>query len=978
MRELEADVLQRAVDEGLITAADKERVERLVADAKKQGVRLYPAQALVRERLISCGDLLRLQDGEAARLFECPHCRHRHARADLPKKRKQRFACKGCKKPLELERAELSRLEVLASRDPLDLSIPLRASVSESSSASALSEIDLDRYEVQEELGRGGYGVVFKAVQRDLEREVALKVLRSGADLPPVSLERFVREGRAVSRLKHPNIVAVYDIGRQRDLFAMAMEYVPGAPLRNVVKERGALPWREAASIMTQVLEGIEHAHGLGIIHRDLKTNNILIEAETGRPRIIDFGLAKDLASDAVLTQQNAIVGTPNYLSPEQIEGRSSEADARADIFALGVILYELLCGKRPFEAKQKAEVYKKILLEEPRSILDMTSGVPPQAGHTTDPEGKSPVPPALAEVVHRALQKKPAERFQTATEMREALQAVLNEGDAQPGGKTDRKRRTGAHARPRASKAVPAAKAGAARSAGAPPSALLAGGVVGVLVLGLGVGLLLRGPSSPPPPRVADAPPATERPPRVDPAPLVASVTRPDLAPVEPEPVVEPEPEPVAVEPEPQRSPEPVVEPGPAVEQEPVVAPEPEPAPAPPAAEPTPEAPVALDRGEGDAREFPDLASRDQEEWVKRAFVINAFADGGPSPYMVRGLRLALSDRKELNRAFALRGLLPCHDDLLRAVGSQGLFDALVDAMDSREDFVARASHALLSRLAGDAERRTQAAWRRWWADEGEGRFREAALRGPPPAPPPAPGRQAPPSAEDMTTRTRAITTYMSQLRDRGLEVVFVIDVTLSMTDELERVKSQVGEITSFMDLLLPGKVRMGFLTYGDRVVATCPLTNKLDRFARACMELSIFNDPSDHTIEEGVEVALEAALARAKALGWRPKASRTLLFLGDAPALQPDKAKDLARQAKEAGFVLNALITKPPERYAAKAPPRPFFDELAALGGGASVEIQTPEELITRLLVMGFGASYEDDLRRFVVAYREVTAKG
>src|SRR5690606_28165685 len=121
------------------------------------------------------------------------------------------------------------------------------------------------------------------------------------------------------------------------------------------------------------------------------------------------------------------------------------------------------------------------------------------------------------------------------------------------------------------------------------------------------------------------------------------------------------------------------------------------------------------------------------------------------------------------------------------------------------------------LSRLAGDAERRTQAAWRRWWGEAGEARFQDAARRGPPPPPPRAAGSRddGPRSAEDMTTRTRAITTYMSQLRDRGLEVVFVIDVTLSMTDELERVKSQVGEITSFMDLLLPDKVRMGFLTY-------------------------------------------------------------------------------------------------------------------------------------------------------------------
>ncbi|MBX3466479.1 MAG: protein kinase [Planctomycetes bacterium] len=496
MRQLDLDVAQRALDEGLITAADKQRVDRLVADAQKQGVRLHAAQALVRERLISCADLLRLQDGQEARLYECPHCRHRHARADLPKKQRQRFACKGCKRPLELERAELSRLEVLASRDPLDLSVPLH-SVSESS-ASALSEIDLDRYEVHEELGRGGYGVVFKAVQKDLEREVALKVLRAGADLPPVSLERFVREGRAVSRLKHPNIVTVYDIGRQRDLFAMSMEYVRGDPLRNVVRARGSLPWREAAEMMVQVLDGIEHAHGLGIIHRDLKTNNILVEAETGRPRIIDFGLAKDLGADSALTQGGAIVGTPNYLSPEQIQGRSSEADARADIFALGVIFYELLCGKRPFESKQKAEVYKKILTEAPRPILEMT----------VDGSGKSPVPPALAAVVHRALEKRADDRFQTAAEMRAAIQAALSGDAPPPGTKTDRKRRTGAHARPR-----PTTRSMAAVQAapGGVSPALVGGALAGVLLLELLVGFRpARRPAAP----VADARPVAPPPP--------------------------------------------------------------------------------------------------------------------------------------------------------------------------------------------------------------------------------------------------------------------------------------------------------------------------------------------------------------------------------------------------------------------------------------------------------------------------------
>ncbi|MBX3466480.1 MAG: VWA domain-containing protein [Planctomycetes bacterium] len=386
----------------------------------------------------------------------------------------------------------------------------------------------------------------------------------------------------------------------------------------------------------------------------------------------------------------------------------------------------------------------------------------------------------------------------------------------------------------------------------------------------------------------------------------------------------------------------------------------------------------MALDRGADDARAYPELAERDQDGWVKRAFIINSLADGTPSPYTTRGLRLALSDRKELNRAFALRGLLRADDRLLRAVGSQGLFDALVDTLDSREEFVARAGGALLARLAGDRERRDKAGWRRWWAEAGETLFVEAARAGPPPPTPAAGGRDAPASGDELTTRTRALTTHLSQLRERGLEVVFVIDVTSSMADELARVKGQVGEITSFMDLLLPGKTRLGFVTYGYGVVATCALTNRLERFAQAVEGIALEQDPRNTTVPEAVEVALEYTLRRDNPLGWRPKAWRTILFLADAPAQDPVKAKELAQQAAAAGFVVNALVTQPPAKYAERWGPGPFFEELTRLGGGTSFELSTPEELITRLLVMGFGSRHEDDLRRFVTAYREVTARG
>ncbi len=1027
MRDLDDRIVAAALERGLVSKADVARIERLVEASAASPPRQYAAQLLVRERLLSCHDLLAIQDELAARIYACPHCGHRHAKDDLPGKAKKRFACAGCGRPIKQADTvpELSRIEVLASRDPLDLSVPLAASEVSNSLASDLVELDLNRYEVEDELGRGGYGVVFRAHQKDLDRTVALKVLKSGPELAPTTIDRFVREGRAVSKLEHPNIVRVYDIGKQRDLFVMAMEYVAGPVLREWVRERGGmLPWREACELMRGVLRGVEHAHAAGIIHRDLKTTNILVEQPGARPKLIDFGLAKDLGSNVALTQAHAVVGTPNYLAPEQLEGGSAKCDARADVFALGVILYELIAGRRPFEAKQKAEVYRKILTEEPKPLRELAPDVPP----------------AIAEVVHAALEKKPERRTQSAAAMREAIEAVLgpaqtaDAGDGEGSSETTggrrgsgtRKRTTTRGARRPKTGAVATVDAddqdGAGAAASGPvvaptpsrrpaasrgpqPALLALGGVGAALVLGLGV-LVGRGGGAsapaaagdrPPPaatdtvspatrPTVASSRPSTPPPARTEDRPTAGSV-RPDdrpqattPAPGDPSPTSTRPEVPAEDDPRPSTPDDP---PAPDPAEPPPVAPADgagEPPAAEPAAEPAPtpaaDAGPGLDRGDGDAREFPTLADRNAKTWTDRAFLLNDLADDPPSPRVVRALRFGLHDRFPLNRAFALRGLRRAPAELLTSVGSQALFDALVEQLSAREEYVARTAQELLQRMAGPGEAaRAPAAWRRWWTEAGEALLLEAARRGPPPAATDAGDLTADPvTGERLATRTREATTYFSELRDRGLEIVFLIDVTKSMDDELARVRAQIGEITSFMDLLLEKKVRMGFLTYGDDVVEREPLTARLPQFARRVQQLSIFDDPNDKTIDEGVEKALAAALAPTPPMGWSKRAVRVLLLLGDAPPLRPDEARRLAKEAGDNGWVLNALMVRPPAKYAAKTP-KAIFEELAALGRGMCVELDEPETLITRLLVLAFGSKQEANLRRFVAAYREVT---
>jgi len=234
----------------------------------------------------------------------------------------------------------------------------------ESSPVSAIQALSagakLGNFEIVKLLGRGGMGEVWRARDARLKRDVAIKVLPAGLARDPDRIARFEREARAASALNHPNIVAIYDIGRDNGTYWIASELVSGETLRRMI-ERGPLPAPKAVEIATQVAAGLAAAHAASLVHRDLKPDNIMV-TRGGQVKILDFGLAKQrrTAADSTtsyLTDEGTVLGTAGYMSPEQVRGEP--VDHRSDLFSFGVVLYEMLSGRRAFAGGSSVEVMK-------------------------------------------------------------------------------------------------------------------------------------------------------------------------------------------------------------------------------------------------------------------------------------------------------------------------------------------------------------------------------------------------------------------------------------------------------------------------------------------------------------------------------------------------------------------------------------------------------------------------------------------
>ena len=460
----------------------------------------------------------------------------------------------------------------------------------------------LGKYDIVEVLGKGAMGVVFKGFDPDIDRTVAIKTVRKELieeeDRAGMALARFKNEARAAGRLSHPGIVAVYDYGESGSIAYIAMEFVQGNSLREYFNRGTRFAERDAISIMVQLLDALQHAHDQGVWHRDIKPANLIIMT-SGKVKIADFGIAR--IDTSTLTQTGVVMGSPGYMAPEQYTGE--RVDRRADLFAAGVVMYQLLTGARPFAGSVESIPYKICHVEPP-----LPSEAEPDRGWER-----------YNAVITKALAKKPEERFQTANEFRAAIleayakpvAATVSEETiiAEPttgvgmlfepsnpsarthpdvtGGLAGTRSGTRGTADRTGTRGGASGTRGGMRESGtqgytqtaAPPSHrtlwLVGAGAAAVALLGVGVGMMLRPAPQPVPVQQAAVKPA---PMRTEPKPEPQAAREPERKPA-PAPAAKPAPAPPAKPvPQPERKVA-AAAPPPAPKTEP--APKPEPAPA-------------------------------------------------------------------------------------------------------------------------------------------------------------------------------------------------------------------------------------------------------------------------------------------------------------------------------------------------------------------------------------------------------------
>jgi serine/threonine protein kinase len=268
------------------------------------------------------------------------------------------------------------------------------------------------RYEIINELGKGAMGVVYQAQDPQINRTIALKVLREDRVTSEDFVKRFLKEAMAIGRLSHANIVTIYDVGQDHGTIYLAMEYLEGRPFNDIISESTLNPI-EIATLAIQLAESLDYAHKKGIVHRDIKPSNIMLTPDS-QVKITDFGIAR--IEDPSMHQQTRageILGTPVYMSPEQVMGQP--LDGRSDLYSLGVILYELAAGRRPYSGENLTAIFRAITMDNPQDPVEINPSIPP----------------GLSKLIMKSLTKEANERFQTGQEMADAFKSFIRELEA-------------------------------------------------------------------------------------------------------------------------------------------------------------------------------------------------------------------------------------------------------------------------------------------------------------------------------------------------------------------------------------------------------------------------------------------------------------------------------------------------------------------------------------------------------------------
>ena len=261
------------------------------------------------------------------------------------------------------------------------------------------------RFEIIEELGKGGMGRVYRVEDNKLKQEVALKLVKPEIAKDQKTIERFRNELKTARMISHKNVCRMFDLGESEGTHFITMEFIPGEDLKNFIKRAAPLSIARAISVAKQVCDGLSEAHRLGVVHRDLKSSNIMIDKE-GDARIMDFGIARSRETKGI-TGAGMIIGTPEYMSLEQIEGK--EVDQRSDIYSLGVILYEMVTGRVPFEGDTPFTIGVKHKSETPKDPKELNTQIPLNLNH----------------VILKCLEKDKKKRYQSAGEIRSELESI-------------------------------------------------------------------------------------------------------------------------------------------------------------------------------------------------------------------------------------------------------------------------------------------------------------------------------------------------------------------------------------------------------------------------------------------------------------------------------------------------------------------------------------------------------------------------